>query len=180
VEFTGHSQTFVPFWVVCGSDTMFPKTRLCGNKAGQVLCRGCLTLPRRPSIGMLTHTRYIGSNIALLAVGVLVCLLTTFFAVMTGGFGADPVHDFRSGAIMCDLLAADLSFPIYLTMFRWCGLGSVAMWCIATLSFVICLVTGMFGPTIAFAILLLLQAYICQRINAASEKKDLPQEPDLL
>jgi len=54
------------------------------------------------------------------------------------------------------------------------------MWCIATLSFVICLVTGMFGPTIAFAILLLLQAYICQRINAASEKKDLPQEPDLL
>jgi hypothetical protein len=122
---------------------------------------------------MLTHSRYISSNIILLLAGALVCLLATFFAVMTGGFGVDPVHNFRSGAIMCDLLAADLSFLIYLTMFRWCGFGSVAMWCVATVSLVICLVTGMFGPTVAIAILLLLLAYICHHINSSSEKKGL-------
>jgi hypothetical protein len=66
---------------------------------------------------MLIHTRYVGSNIALLLVGAVVCLFTGFMAVMTAGFGADPVHDFRSGAILCDILATLLSVPFYLAMF---------------------------------------------------------------
>jgi hypothetical protein len=74
---------------------------------------------------MLIHTRYVGSNIALLLVGAVVCLFTGFMAVMTAGFGADPVHDFRSGAILCDILATLLSVPFYLAMFRWCGVGNV-------------------------------------------------------
>ncbi len=121
----------------------------------------------------LTHTRYVGSNIALLFVGTVVCAFILFMVVMTAGFGADPVHDFRSGAILCDLLAALLSVPIFLAMFRWCGVGSVGIYRIAVFSALIFLVTGMAGPTGLFSILLFLQCLICWGITSTSEKMEL-------
>jgi hypothetical protein len=121
----------------------------------------------------LTHTRYVGSTIALLFVGTLVCAFILFMGVMTAGFGADPVHDFRSGAILCDLLAALLSVPAFLAMFRWCGVGSIGVYCIAAFSTLIFLVTGMAGPTGLFTILLFLQSLICWGITSTSEKTEL-------
>src|SRR5271155_357598 len=117
---------------------------------------------------MLIRTRYVGSNIALLIIGAVVCLATGFMAVMTAGFGADPVHDFKSGAILCEILAALLSGPFYLVMFRWCGVGSVGVWCTAMFSLSVCLVTGMAAPTVLFTLLLVLQGFICTGINSAS------------
>jgi hypothetical protein len=99
---------------------------------------------------MPIKTRYVGSNIALLLVGAIVCLGTGFMAVMTAGFGADPVHDFKSAAILCDIFAALLSIPFYLVTFRWCGVGSVGAWCTALVSLISCLVVGMAGPTVLF------------------------------
>jgi hypothetical protein len=125
---------------------------------------------------MLIQTRYVGSNIALLIIGAVVCLATGFMAVMTAGFGADPVHDFKSGAILCDILAALLSVPFYLVMFRWCGVGSVGVWCTAMFSLLVCLVTGMAGPTVLFTLLLVLQGFICTGVNSASTKRQLQQQ----
>jgi hypothetical protein len=122
---------------------------------------------------MLIQTRYVGSNIALLLVGAVVCLATGFMAVMTAGFGAGPVHDFKSAAILCDILAALFSVPFYLATFRWCGVGSVGVWCAALVSLVSCLVTGMAGPTVLFTLLLALQGLICTGINSASTKREL-------
>jgi hypothetical protein len=124
---------------------------------------------------MLIRTRYVGSNIALLLVGAVVCLATGFMAVMTAGFGADPVHDFKSAAIRCGILAALLSVPFYLATFRWCGVGSVGVWCTALVSLVSCLVTGMAGPTVLFTLLLALQGLICTGINSASTRREFVQ-----
>ena len=122
---------------------------------------------------MLIHTRYVASSVALLLGGTLVCLATCLMAVMTAGFGADPVHDFRSGAIVCVIFAALLATPFYLAMFRWCRIGCVGVWCMAALSLLLALVTGMAGPTMAFAILLGLQGLICSGIVSISENRRL-------
>ena len=120
----------------------------------------------------LTHTRYVGVNIVLLIVGALVCLATGFMAVMTAGFGADSVHDFESAVVVCDLVAALISIPLYLIMFRWCGIGTTGMWCAATVSLVSCLVTGMAGPTVFFTLLLGLQGLICRGVYSSSAATD--------
>jgi hypothetical protein len=124
---------------------------------------------------MLIRTRYTATNAALLVVGTAVCLATGFMAQMTAGFGADPVHDFKSAAIVCDILAALMSVPFYLTMFRWCGVGLVGVWCMAMVSLATCLVTGMEGPTVFFTILLVLQGLICSGINSVSNKVECVQ-----
>ena len=129
---------------------------------------------------MPIQTLYVGSNIALLLVGAVVCLATGFMAVMTAGFGADPVHDFTSGAIYCDILAALLSVPFYLAMFRWCGVGSAGVWCTAMFSLLVCLVTGMAGPTVLFTLLLVLQGLICTGIKSASTKRHLQEQRNSL
>ena len=92
---------------------------------------------------MLVHTRYVSSNVALLFVGAVLCAVIALEAIMTAGFGADPVHDFKSAAILFDILAAILSIPFFLTMFRWCGIGSVGIWCAAGISLLCCLITTM-------------------------------------
>jgi hypothetical protein len=117
---------------------------------------------------MLIQTRYVGSNIALLVVGAIVCLFIVFMAVMTAAFAADPVHDFKSGAIFCDILAALASVPFFLVMFKWCGVGHIGVWCTAVFSLLVCLVTGMAGPTLLFTLLLVFQGLLCTGINSAS------------
>ena len=120
---------------------------------------------------MPIQTRYVGSNIALLLVGAVVCLGTGFMAVMTAGFGADPVHDFNAPRSS----AALLLIPFYLITFRWCGVGSVGVWCTALVSLVSCLVVGMAAPTVLFTLLLALQGLICTGINSASMKRGSAQ-----
>ena len=121
---------------------------------------------------MLIRTRYVGVTIALLAFGALVCLATGFMAVMTAGFGADPVHDFKSAAVVCALLAALLSIPFYLAMFRWCAIGTTGVWCAASVSLVSCLLTGMTGPTVFFTLLLGIQGLLCYGVYSVSTKSE--------
>jgi hypothetical protein len=119
---------------------------------------------------MLIQTRYIGANIVLLIAGAIICLIIGFMAVMTAGFGADPAHDFRSTAIVFDLLTSLLSIPFYLAMFRWCGVGMVGVWGSAIASLASCLVTGMAGPTVLFTLLLGIQGAVCYAIYSRSRK----------
>jgi hypothetical protein len=76
----------------------------------------------------MTHTRYSATKIILLVAGALIALFNTFLVVMTAGFGADPVHDFRSFAAACLLDLALLSAPLYLIALRWSGVSCVGTW----------------------------------------------------
>jgi hypothetical protein len=89
---------------------------------------------------------------------------------MTGAFGAGPVYDFRTGITVFSLAVAELSFPIYLVMFRWCGVGSIAMWCTTLGSLLASVLAGISGLSVAITMLLFIQAIICQSINSASQE----------
>ena len=102
----------------------------------------------------MTHTRYTSTNILLLVAGGIACAVVVFLCVMTAGFGADPAHDFRSGAIICFLCLALLSAPAYLTMFRWCGVGEITMWSVTGMSFAVLLVAGVLLHFLGFVVLL--------------------------
>jgi hypothetical protein len=113
----------------------------------------------------LTHTR---TNIVLLAAGALVCMFNTFLLIMTAGFGADPVHDFRSLAIQWLLCVGLLSCPCFLLMLRWSRVGSIAMWCVALCYSLVALVGGAFFHLLGLVILLLIEALICGAIDSGS------------
>jgi hypothetical protein len=89
---------------------------------------------------------------------------------MTAGFGADPAHDFRSGAIICFLCLALLSAPAYLTMFRWCGVGEITMWSVTGMSFAVLLVAGVLLHFLGFVVLLAVESLIFNAIASGSRK----------
>jgi hypothetical protein len=86
---------------------------------------------------------------------------------MSAGFVADPVHDFRSFAFAAYLLLSLLLIPIYLIMFRWCSIGSLAMWCLFG-SCLVALVAGLFFQGLGFLIPLFIEALIFGAINSRS------------
>jgi hypothetical protein len=118
----------------------------------------------------LVRTRYNGTNIALLFASGVLCAFILFMTVMTAGFGADPVHDFKTGVIACTLYVSLLSVPSYLLMFGWSGIGSIAMWSVTALSFVLSLLAGFSSPCLAFVVFLAIQSALLQAIHARSER----------
>jgi hypothetical protein len=116
----------------------------------------------------MRRTRYSPFNIFLLAAGALGCLVITFMSVMTAGFGADPVHDFASGAIAFLLYFWLLSIPAYLIMIFWSKVGSIAMWTIAGLSFGILLLIPRDWHYLGLTVPLGIEAFIFQVIDSAS------------
>ena len=113
----------------------------------------------------MIHTRYTPTNIVLLVLGVGLEGWILFMTIMTAGFGTDPIHDLRSGAIVVCLLLSLSSAGAFLAMFRWCNVGSTAMWAIAAA----CFIAGLFG-SVMFAVFLFPQALICQGISEISER----------
>lgn len=118
----------------------------------------------------MTITRYTSTNIILLIAGALVCLFTVFLLIMTAGFGADPVHDFRSLAIVSFLCIGLLSIPAYLITMRWPKIGADAMWCVVVSCAVILAVGGVILHFLGLTVLLLVEALICSAIKSGSEK----------
>ena len=116
----------------------------------------------------MKRTRYSPSNIALLASGVLMSVFNVFIIVMTAGFGADTIHDFKSFAVTAILCISLLLAPISLVMFRWCGLGAISMWCLLGGCCLITLIAGLLNHLLGFLILLLAQALIFELINSKS------------
>src|SRR5271154_5126444 len=106
----------------------------------------------------MTRTRYSSVNVLLLVAGTLVCFFNIFLLIMTAGFGADAVHDFRSFAVACLLCVGLLSGPAYLLMFRWSGFGSIVMWCVALCCSLVALVSGILLHFLGLVILLLIEA----------------------
>jgi DMSO/TMAO reductase YedYZ heme-binding membrane subunit len=115
----------------------------------------------------MTYTQFSAGNVALLILGGIICCVSVFFSVMTGGFGADPVNDFSSLAFATYLFLSLLLVPIYLLMFRWCRVGAVAMWCLFS-GCAIILFAGFFFERIAFLIPLFIEALIFEGINSRS------------
>jgi hypothetical protein len=117
----------------------------------------------------VTHTRYKTTNTLLLIAGGLVCLFTTFLAVMTAGFGADPAHDFKSYMVVGLLFVSLASVPSYLLMFRWCGIGEAAMWVITAIAFFLMLLGGMnfFGLVLS----LIIESLIFSGIASGSRRE---------
>ncbi|MGF7180203.1 uncharacterized membrane protein YhaH (DUF805 family) [Tunturiibacter psychrotolerans] len=122
----------------------------------------------------MTTTRYSLGNVVLLIVGTLVCLFITFLLIMTGGFGADPVHDFQSLAVTSLLVVGLLSCPTYLLMFRWRKVGATGMWCVAISCAVIALIGGLVMQLLGLVALLMVEASICEAINSGSKTHELP------
>ena len=116
----------------------------------------------------MTLTRYSRSNIALLVAGAIDCLFISFLTVMTAGFATDPIHDFRSFATVCFLYVALSSIPIYLLMFRWSSIGSIAMWCATLCCFLVGLLGGILSHLLGVLLLMVIEALICQAINSGS------------
>lgn len=118
----------------------------------------------------MTITRYSSINVVLLIAGALVCVFTVFLLIMTAGFGADPVHDYRSFVIVSLLCVGLLSAPAYLLMLRWSNIGSIAMWSVASCCLLIAIVGGIVFHFLGMVVLLLVEALICSAINSGSEK----------
>jgi hypothetical protein len=118
-------------------------------------------------------TRYSTANIVLMIAEALLCVFTSFLLIMTAGFGADPVHDFRSFAIVCMLCVGLLSCPSFLLAIRWSRLGSTAMWCVAICTLLIAVLGGVIQHFLGLVILLFIQALICGAINAGSRGRQI-------
>lgn len=118
----------------------------------------------------MTITRYTLANIVLLCVGALVCTFTTFMLLMTAGFGAEPVHDFRSFAFIALIVVGLLTTPAFLITFRWPKIGSISMWIITACWAVIGIASGALGRFPGLVFLFVVQAIICRGIQSGSEK----------
>jgi hypothetical protein len=119
----------------------------------------------------LTHTRYSLPNTILLLAGGLISLFNTFALVMTAGFGADPVHDFRSLAVESLIVVGLLNCLFFLIMLRWCRIGSIGMWCIVICSSLLALAAGVLFKLFVFLVLLMIEALICSAVDAGSHGK---------
>ena len=114
----------------------------------------------------MVRTKYCPRNVTLLLIGVVVALADGWLAVMTAGFGADPVHDWRSGAFMVVLCASLVVLPACLITFRWPTLGATVSWGVAALC---CLSIWSSPAVILFLILAAVEGLIATNIASRSE-----------
>jgi hypothetical protein len=119
----------------------------------------------------MTHTRYSPANIILLVAGGLIALFNLFLTVMTAGFGADPVHDYKTFAASCVLVIALVSAPLYLIAFRWSGISSVGTWSVTLCCALITLVSGELEHFSGLLILLAIQSLILGAIHSGSKER---------
>lgn len=115
----------------------------------------------------MVTTRYSPINFGLVLLGVLLAFADAWIAEMTTAFGADPVHDFKSGAIMVMLIASIAILPVSLITLRWPTLSGVAAWIIA----VLCAACVPFtSVAILFLILAVVEAMIATTVKNRSEE----------
>jgi len=112
-------------------------------------------------------TKYCAGNIALLVVGAAVAVVDGWVAAMTAGFGADPVHDLRSGVMMAVLVASLVLLPACMITIRWPGLGANVCWGVAA---VCCLSVWASPLVILFVIFAVIDGLIAVKIASRSER----------
>ncbi len=115
-------------------------------------------------------TRYNAGNFTLLLTGIVVALGDAWLAVMTMAFGADPVHDARSGAVMIVLWASLALIPASLITFRWPKVGAILSWCLAGLCG-LCVWAS--SVILLFLILAVVEGVIATNIASRSEETPL-------
>ena len=81
---------------------------------------------------MLT-TKYTSGSFSLLLMGIAVALGAGWLSMMTMAFGADPVHDPRTGAVMVVLCVSFALIPASLITFKWPRIGAILSWSIVVL-----------------------------------------------
>ena len=114
----------------------------------------------------MVTTRYCTANSVLLLIGIVVALADGWLAVMTAGFGANPVHDLKSGAVMGVLVASLVLLPACLITARWPSLGANISWSVVAL----CLLSVWASPVvILFLILAAIEGLIATSIVSRSE-----------
>lgn len=112
-------------------------------------------------------TKYSPVTAGLVLLGVLLAVADAWVAEMTTAFGTDPVHGFKTGAIMVMLVASMALLPVSLITLRWPTLGAAASWIIAVLCAACLPVTTIAIP---FLILAVLEALIAMTIKSRSEE----------
>jgi hypothetical protein len=113
------------------------------------------------------RTKYSSFNFGLILLGVLVALADAWLAAMTSAFGADPVHDMKTGAIMLMLVASMVLIPASLITMRWPTIGAAMSSVIA----VLCAACILLSPVaILFLILAAVEAVIANTVKNRSEE----------
>lgn len=115
----------------------------------------------------MVTTKYCTANFVLLLIGIVVALADGWFAVMTAGFGADPVHDLKSGAVAVVLVASLVLLPACLITLRWPSLGANISWSVAALCFLSVWVSRV---AILFLIFATIEGLIATSIASRSER----------
>lgn len=107
-------------------------------------------------------------NVALLLLGITVSLIDAFLAVMTAGFGADPVHDLQSAAMTVVILTSLALLPSSLIAFWRSKVYVVTSWSIFGLC-TLCVLVGAWGG-MAFLVLAFIQALVATTIDSRSDE----------
>lgn len=115
----------------------------------------------------MVTTKYCPGNVALLLVAIVVALADGWLAAMTAGFGADPVHDLKSGAFMVVLWASLALLPASLITLIWPRVGAIISWSVVTLC---CLSFWASPAVILFLILAAIEGLIATSVALRSEK----------
>ncbi|MGB9147019.1 MAG: hypothetical protein WCC14_14425 [Acidobacteriaceae bacterium] len=115
----------------------------------------------------MVTTKYSPINVGLVLLGLLLAVVNAWVAEMTTAFGADPVHGFKTGAIMVMLIASMALAPVSLITFRWPTPSVVASWTVALLC-VACL--PFTSVAILFLIIAVLEALIAMTVKSRSEE----------
>jgi hypothetical protein len=81
---------------------------------------------------MLTM-KYSSGNLFLLVIAIVVAFGGGWVSVMTVAFGADPVHNLKSGVVMVVLWIALVLVPASAITARWPKLGAIICWSVVAL-----------------------------------------------
>ena len=116
----------------------------------------------------MVTTRYSPGNVVLLLIGTVVALGDGWVSVMTMAFGADPVHDLRSGALMVVLWVSLVLVPVCLiTTLRWPRLGAIMSWSVVALC---CVLVWATSAVLLFLVPAAIVGLIATTIASRSER----------
>jgi hypothetical protein len=117
----------------------------------------------------MTRTKLSFPNIALLVLGVIISSVDAFLSAMTAGFGADPIHDVKSGAMVAVILVSLALLPSSIAAFWWSKIGAVTSWSIFGVCSVCVLLGGAWNGMV-FMIIAFVQSLIATAVDSRSKE----------
>jgi hypothetical protein len=113
----------------------------------------------------ITRTYYSLKNICLLVIALPVCALNALIATMTGGFPGPLKLSFHNGVSVLFLLSSELSFPAFLLLFRWSGIGCRTLWVLTICGIVFGLLAGVFSSVLVNILILTAISIVATFVN---------------